>query len=134
MSNKRKAKPNKISGHIGGIPASSASAGEAEAFQKKVTRASMLTLPDLSSPSEQGLILEVDKVGFLGDPSWILTGEGSAYLETTDATFYRLPADLNKWARDVVTTVLAAGGRKAGIFPTRIEFGRLNGRPYAEML
>jgi hypothetical protein len=134
MSNKRKAKPRKPTGHIGGIPTSSALPGEAEALRKRVTSSPVLALPDLSSSSEQGLILEVDKIGFLGDPSWILSGEGSAYLETTDASIYRLPSELNLWARDVVTTVLSAGGRSSGVFPTRIEFCRLNGRAYAEML
>jgi hypothetical protein len=64
----------------------------------------------------------------------VLFGKGVTYIETTGAEIYRLPPELGMWASGVVSTVLAAGGRKSGIFPTRIEFGLLNGRAYAEML
>ena len=133
MSDKRKGRPREPSGNVGGIPTSSATSEAVKLLQQNVRNAPMLEPRVISSTDEHGQILDVDKIGFLG-ADWVLTGKGTAYIETTDGVFYRLPSDLNMWARDVITGVRAAGGRKSGVFPTRIEFGNLKGRIYAEML
>ena len=128
---KRKGNPRKPTGNVRGIPHSTATPSEANVFQQRVLNAPLLAPPEITSASEQGLILNVDKIGFLG--TGLFSGQGG-YLITTDDTIYRLPDELANWASDVVSGVLAAGGRRSGVFPTRIEFGRLNDRVYAEML
>lgn len=130
MSKKRKGRPNRPH-----IPVTKISSQDASKFRRDVTSAPLLELPDTQSETKHGLILNVRRVGFLGnDPSVIYTGQGNAYLQTTDGEYYRLPTELGLWARDVITMTLAEGGRESGIFPTRIKFGTRGGRAYAEIL
>jgi hypothetical protein len=91
--------------------------------------APVLDLPVVSSPSASGLVLNVQRVATR------LPIEQLAWLETTDGDLYRLPTQLFAWAFDVVAMVLAHGGNEqARLFPTRIEFGILDGNTYADIL
>jgi hypothetical protein len=109
-----------------------------------------LSLPELSIPSlatdkETGSICTVIKVGFLGVseadcrkmrirakpvvgnkcvlPTSVVEQNGARQL-------VRLSLDLAPWVIDCVT--LANTGRKP--FPSKVEFGELNGRLYAEFV
>ena len=134
MSNRRKAKPNRISGYIDGVPHSQMSSPDADKFQQRVKAAPMLDIPTLKSKGERGRVLHVDKLGSLGDGAAFFNNTGALYVETTDADIYRLPPELAPWATDLISYVVANGGRKSGMFPTDIEFGMLDGRIYAELL
>jgi hypothetical protein len=91
--------------------------------------APVLDLPVISTPGETGRVLDVQRVATR------LPMEQLAWLETTDGELYRLPPQLFAWAFDVVALVLSHGGnQQARLFPTRIDFGIVNGRAYADML
>jgi hypothetical protein len=91
--------------------------------------APVLDLPVISTPGETGLVLNVQRVATR------LPMEQLAWLETTEGDLYRLPPELFPWAFDVVAMVLAKGGNaQARLFPTRINFGIINGRAYADIL
>jgi hypothetical protein len=126
-------RPRAATGYSGIIPMTSVSDSEAVKLKQKVLNAPILAPPVIASPDEQGKILEVDKIGFLGTDSIMASG-ATTYLETVDGMIYRLPPELDVWARDLVVAVLSAGGRSSGAFPMRVEFGILNDRIYAEML
>jgi hypothetical protein len=107
-----------------------------------------LKLPEVSMPSlrdntETGTIVIVAKVGFLlateadcrqlnlpaepGPNGKLLLP--TAMIQNGDrASLHRLPTDLTSWVVDAVA--LARIGKN--LFPSRVEFGRLDGRPYAE--
>ncbi|MEA2633808.1 MAG: hypothetical protein QOH92_575 [Chloroflexota bacterium] len=91
--------------------------------------APVLELPAISTPGETGRVLNVQRVATR------LPIEQLAWLETTDGELYRLPPQLFAWAFDVVAMVLARGGnQQARLFPTRIDFGRIDGHAYADIL
>lgn len=62
-------------------------------------------------------------------PVWRHPGD-LAWIHTTDGRTFRLPNDLCGWAR---TTVAIAVGM-ANPFPSPVEFGVIDGRPYAQIL
>lgn len=91
--------------------------------------APLLDLPTLRQPSETGLVLLVTQVATR------LTVERLAWIEITGHEIYRLPETLHAWALDTVALVLAQrGNSQVAIFPTKVEFGILNGRAYAEFV
>ncbi|MGN5382384.1 hypothetical protein ACQ4WX_50135 [Streptomyces lasalocidi] len=93
----------------------------------------MLELPVIASEEETGLVLDVAAVGV--DGTGLFTGAESAYVRCTDEVVYRLPESLREWASTLVAMHLAH--RQAGhpaMFPSRSEFGILNGGAYAELL
>ncbi len=102
---------------------------QAKVTTERARSAALVEMPHLDSPMATGAVIEVAKVVTLQprEPlSWIVT---------TDGTYQRLPDALNGWAIDVFAGTLSAGGVAAsGMFPARIEFGVLRGRPYAEFL
>ena len=102
------------------------------------------TLPTIKSPTEKGSIYHLHKVGFLmvpreqlaeapakaqmfGDkkilPTAVIDFEGKKVL-------CRLPLELSEWVSTCVS--MAHAGHNA--FPCQVEFGRLEGRAYAELL
>ena len=102
-------------------------------------------LPEVKNQDDNGTIYKVKKVGFLfaslaeckehgleptlrqGDqcllPTAILDWDGVDEL-------CRLPFSLSEWAE--MTVAMAHSGMNS--LPLKVEFGILNGRPYAEML
>lgn len=84
-------------------------------------QAPVLDLPMLESPQAKGLALEVARVATAGDLAWI---------ETVDGQVFRLPDSLNDWAKTVVAVALGM----VNPFPSSVEFGIIDGRPYAQML
>jgi hypothetical protein len=87
----------------------------------------ILDLPELSSERETGVVLDISRV--------VVTREHQpfAWIETTDGSVFRLPSGLMDWAVATVALVLEKGGNDAfGLFPAPVEFGILNGHPYAE--
>ena len=115
-------------GHSSGIPITRMTAGDAEQHVKRVRTAAVLELPGIAAPQETGRILQVAKVGSF------LPKEPVSWVITTDGTLYRLPEGLNAWAYDTIAVTLAAGGSTSGMFPCAIEFGRLEGRAYADFV
>jgi hypothetical protein len=107
-----------------------------------------LKLPEVAAPtlrdeSETGTMVIVAKVGFLlatdadCKKANITADHGlngkrvlpTAMVQDGDhASLHRLPTDLAPWVMDAVA--LAHAGRNQ--FPSRVEFGRLNGRIYAQ--
>jgi hypothetical protein len=102
-----------------------------------------ISVPTLRSDSESGSILTVVKVGFLAVsesdckrlnvvapsglggkcilPTAVISANGTAEL-------HRIPVELGPWVFDSVA--LAQAGRM--LFPSTVEFGKLNGRVYAQ--
>lgn len=96
-----------------------------------IAAAPELVLPVVATAREKGRILDVNRIAVAPQPA----GDDLVWIETTDGQLFRLPAELHAWAHDTVALVLASGGnQRLGLFPTRIEFGILDGREYAEML
>ncbi|NMH69915.1 hypothetical protein HF072_14090 [Bacillus sp. RO3] len=85
----------------------------------------ILPLPTLKSTSEKGAVYEVLSVGTHGNKTPIATIK-----EGNGAKAYILPEELKGWALNFL--MLSADGVK--MFPTSVEFGIINGRPYAEIL
>ena len=101
-------------------------------------------LPVVNSTASGGTVYEVRKVGFLGVPTAscpsalhgahqvadkVLLPTVTAVVEGADL-LCRLPLDLSPWARHSVEAAHAG----MNPFPARVEFGRLAGRAYAEIL
>ena len=101
-------------------------------------------LPVVSSTASDGTVYEVRKVGFLGVPrascpselhgaqhiaDKVLLPTVTAVVDGSDL-LCRLPLDLSPWARHSVEAAHAG----MNPFPARVEFGRLAGRAYAEVL
>lgn len=103
-----------------------------------------LTLPSIKNPAEKGSIYHLHKIGFfivpyeqlskapdkaemLGDnkvlPTAVIDFEGKKML-------CRLPLELSEW----VSTSVSMAHVGHNIFPCDVEFGRLEGRVYAELL
>jgi hypothetical protein len=96
-----------------------------------IAKAPELVLPTIADEGETGRVLEVARVAYAPTPA----GPDLVWLETTDGQLLRLPPGLHAWAHDTVAVVLGMGGNvEVRAFPMRIEFGILDGRPYAEML
>jgi hypothetical protein len=102
----------------------------------------------VKNAESQGLVLEVEKIGFLRVPLVLCdelgltaadtVGSGECPLPTAlvrtesgDRTLHRLPLELASWAFDSVALAHATGIRW---LPSRIEFGVLDGRCYAQLL
>ncbi len=104
--------------------------GEIQEGKLQMARqAPFIDLPVLSRSSETGLVLEVARIATR------IPMEPLAWIETTDHEILRLPAALHAWAFDTVALVLAGGGNdEVEMFPTKVEFGVLDGRAYAELL
>jgi hypothetical protein len=104
-----------------------------------------LVVPTISAPTVQGSVYTVHKVGFvvatndelrrLELSSPVAMG-GRPILPTAVVQFAderqlcRLPTELVAWARDAVANAQSGLLR----FPMQVEFGRLKGRVYAELL
>ncbi len=101
-------------------------------------------LPVVSSTASDGTVYEVRKVGFLGVPKAscpsalhgaqqvadkILLPTVTAVVDGSDL-LCRLPLDLSPWTRHCVEAAHAG----MNPFPATVEFGRLAGRAYAEIL
>jgi hypothetical protein len=101
--------------------------------------------PTLLDESETGTMVMVAKVGFLlatdadCKKANITADHGlngkrvlpTAMIQDGDhASLRRLPTDLAPWVMEAVA--LAHAGRNQ--FPSEVEFGRLNGRVYAELV
>lgn len=100
-----------------------------EAKLQMARHAPFIDLPVLGNSSETGLVLEVARIATR------IPMEPLAWIETTDKDILRLPAELHPWAFDTVALVLAAGGNaEIQMFPTKVEFGVLDGIAYAELL
>ncbi len=80
-----------------------------------------IDLPVLESTQATGLVLDVARVATAGDIAW---------LETTDGQVLRLPDSLFGWAK---TTIAVALGM-ANPFPSKVEFGIVGGRAYAQII
>lgn len=101
-------------------------------------------LPEVASELAEGTTYEVRKVGFLGVPqsscpAALLGAQavGDKVLLPTvtavvngDALLCRLALELSPWALSCVE--MAHAGHNP--FPSKVEFGRMNGRAYAEIL
>lgn len=86
------------------------------------------TMPRIKSAAERGRVVDVQRVGALIGvglvmPTVLVREDGGDVL-------YRLPESLAKWALDCL--FLASTGPT--IFPSKVEFGVLDGRGYAEIL
>jgi hypothetical protein len=101
--------------------------------------------PAIQSTNDTGTIVMVAKVGFLlatdadcknAKVSAERSPNGKCMLPTAmiedrkKATLHRLPTELASWAMDVVA--LARAGRNQ--LPAKVEFGRIDGRVYAEFI
>jgi hypothetical protein len=96
-----------------------------------IAKAPVLVVPAIRDTSETGRILEVSRVAVAPTPFDATLG----WIETTDGQLYRLPDGLLQWACGIVTIVLGLGGNEAvQMFPSKVEFGILDGRAYAEIL
>lgn len=105
-----------------------------------------IELPILNSELEEGVIYKVQKVGCLMSdkdecqnkglqPSEVTGGKcalPTAVVLNDDGKWdlCRLPLDLTDWVR----TAVAMAHANMSAFPTRIEFGYLDGRAYAQIL
>lgn len=101
-----------------------------------------LSVPTLRSDREQGTVATVKKVGFLAVDRKDCGGSdipangpnGKCLLPTAvldgEADLRRLPPELGEWALNCVAMVRDGGLR----FPCNVEFGRLDGRAYAEFI
>ncbi len=103
-----------------------------------------IAFPGVAETSATGSIYALRKVGFLAVPEAqcppdlreALAVGDKRLLPTTVIEFdgglqlCRLPIELSPWARQCVE--LAHSGMNP--FPSRVEFGRLKGRAYAEIL
>jgi hypothetical protein len=98
-----------------------------------------VAVPTLHSDRELGEVLAVKKVGFLALNREDCEGEniranGKCILPTAllegESLIRRLPPELGEWALSCVA--LARAGRLK--FPCNVEFGRLNGRAYANFV
>lgn len=104
-----------------------------------------ISLPEITNEGTPGLVLEVQKIGFLCAPRpdchalgiQVPAGSGeqcflpTAVVRTDQGTeeLWRLPLELASWAHDCVA--LAGSGIK--LLPSKIEFGVLRGRAYAQI-
>ncbi|MDE5054885.1 hypothetical protein NDK25_21970 [Niallia taxi] len=94
---------------------------------KDIKKHEYIETPVLSDPSESGIIYNVLSVGFVGvQRSPIMT------VEETDGKVnaYRLPDELGGWMEKTMNQ--SAMG--VNVFPSKVEFGKLNNRVYAEMI
>ena len=109
-----------------------------------------LVLPEVKVPTirndcEMGAVVQVAKVGFLfatdadckkagisaeRAPNGKLALPTAIVQEASGPSLHRLPPTLAPWVLDAVA--LAHAGRNQ--FPAKVEFGRLNGRVYAEFV
>ncbi|HBO5951995.1 MULTISPECIES: hypothetical protein [Bacillus subtilis group] len=94
---------------------------------KDINKHRVLNAPALSNESEKGTVYNVLSVGILGGQR-----EPIVTVKETDGevVVYRLPYDLVGWVENFM------GMKLHGIdsFPAKVEFGKLNGRVYAEIL
>jgi hypothetical protein len=109
---------------------------QARAFEKRIRTAPELDLPRITSTAETGKILHVRRMGILR-PDYTARGPldtpgGTPWLETVDGQAYRLPASLASAVYDLVALSLGMGAARSGMFPSRMEFGIINGRAYAQ--
>lgn len=87
----------------------------------------VLELPAIESPQAKGIVLDVARVATAP------AGPGSdplAWIETRDGRVFRLPEVLFAWASTTVAVALSMGN----MFPSEVEFGIVDGHPYAEIL
>jgi hypothetical protein len=100
-------------------------------------------VPTLRNEAETGTIVVVAKVGFLlateeecadahisaePGPNGKFILPTAMIQEVKVARLHRLPTGLTSWVLDAVA--LAHNGKN--LFPSKVEFGKLNGRIYAE--
>ncbi|WP_338842168.1 hypothetical protein [Paenibacillus glucanolyticus] len=91
---------------------------------KDLSKHDVLEIPSLNSDAESGKVYEVLSVG-------IMSGTPFATVKIGDLPIaFRLPADLVGWCQHSMG--LAMQGVK--LFPTKVEFGQLNERYYAELV
>jgi hypothetical protein len=104
-----------------------------------------ISIPRLNSDKETGTVLVVKKVGFLavseddcmkaGAPANRIA-ENKCILPTAvveldcRVTLLRLPVELAGWVFDCV----ALANAEQNQFPSKVEFGELNGRVYAQLI
>jgi hypothetical protein len=101
--------------------------------------------PTIQSTNDTGTIVMVAKVGFLlatdtdckkakisaeRGPNGKFMLPTAMIQDQEKAALHRLPTELAPWVMDAVA--LAHAGRNQ--FPTKVEFGRFNGRVYAEII
>lgn len=94
---------------------------------KDINKHEVLKVPVLSNQNEQGIVHTVLSAGFIGmqrEP--IITVSES----TGKISAYRLPRELIDWVESSI------GMKLQGIdmFPSKVEFGKLNNKIYAEYL
>jgi hypothetical protein len=100
-------------------------------------------VPTLRNDTETGAIVMVAKVGFLlateaecaeahisaePGPNGKFILPTAMILDVKVARLHRLPTGLTSWVLEAVA--LAHAGKN--LFPSKVEFGKLNGRTYAE--
>jgi hypothetical protein len=85
-----------------------------------------LPMPTLLTQQVEGVVYEVLSVGMHGGTRTPI----ATVKEGDKAVAYVLPIELNGWVENMM--LLSMDGVK--MFPEKVEFGILNGRPYAEIL
>ena len=109
-----------------------------------------LALPEVPAPTirnkgEMGAVLQVAKVGFLlatgadcekagisaeRGPNGKFALPTAIIQEASGPSLHRLPTALTPW----VLLAVKRAHEGQNVFPTKVEFGRLNGRVYAELV
>ena len=88
----------------------------------------------IKNKNETGTVLLVKRIGFLG-PATIFTLENDlGFIQTTDDKIYQIPQDFKRQCYDIITLSLTGGGKESGMFPSKMEFGYINKKPYLEFL
>ncbi|XID95019.1 hypothetical protein ACF3MZ_11105 [Paenibacillaceae bacterium WGS1546] len=129
---KRKEQYNKnVKGKVGGLDVVNADPNAdfvinkaGAKVYKDLTKHNVLEIPSLNNQSENGKVYEVLSVG-------VMSGTPFATVKIGDLPVaFRLPNDLVGWCQHSMS--FAMQGIK--LFPTKVEFGQLNGRHYAELV
>lgn len=93
---------------------------------KDINKHSILEIPTLDGGREKGAIYEVLSVGMFPSGNPLITIKN----DRNEVIAYKLPEELHGWCQSIIN--IAMTGVK--IVPSRIEFGILNGKYYAEIL
>lgn len=92
-----------------------------------VSKHEVLKIPVLMNDKTKGVVHEVLSVGVVGAQRALIA---TIKKSNKNVVAYRLPEELRGWAEHSMG--MSAMGVK--FFPTKVEFGILNGRTYAEVL